>query len=301
MRLKLSTLMIPERDAARAGTLPVEEGVIVSQENVPWQIQLFRKSLKKRIKWGILEGLLPSGLNGQIRCLDLGCAKGTFSYLLNGRGGAWVSADLDLSNLEAAKTLVGPSVCRLDYRAFPFADHSMDMIVSLDFLEHVHEDDRCLREFRRILKPGGTLILSTPATGKMYLANRLRRLAGLGLEDYGHVREGYTLLDLTGRLRALGFVISHESTYSRFFTEVLEMTMNAYYARKARRRESSRPRDGGISPGSEADFKAMGGMMKLYSVVYPILWGISRLDALLAFTSGYALMIAAVKGREAGA
>ncbi|OGW60765.1 MAG: hypothetical protein A2V83_02425, partial [Nitrospirae bacterium RBG_16_64_22] len=253
----------------------------MSKDNIPWQIQLFRKSLKKRIKWGILEGLLPSNLNGRIRCLDLGCAKGTFSYLLKARGGAWVSADLDIPNLEAAKALVGPSVCRLDYRAFPFADQSIDMIVSLDFLEHVQEDDRCLGEFRRVLKPGGTLVLSTPATGKMYLANRLRRLAGLALEDYGHVREGYTLYDLAGRLRALGFVVSHESTYSRFFTEVLETAMNAYYVRKARRRESSRPRDGGISPGSEADFKAMGGMMKLYSIVYPILWGISRLDSLL--------------------
>ncbi len=272
----------------------------MSQGNIPWQIQIFRKSLKKRIKWGILEGLLPSNLNGRIRCLDLGCAKGTFSYLLKARGGAWVSADLDLSNLEAAKRLVGPSVCRLDYRAFPFADRSMDMIVSLDFLEHVQEDDLCLHEFRRVLKPGGTLVLSTPATGKMYLANRVRRLAGLALEDYGHVREGYTLRDLAGRLRDLGFVVSHESTYSRFFTEILETAMNAYYVRKARRRESSRPRDGGISPGSEADFKAMGGMMKFYSVVYPILWGISRLDFLLAFMSGYALMIAAVRGREAG-
>ena len=37
------------------------------------------------------EALLPSGLNGQIRCLDLGCAKGTFSYLLKARGGTWVA------------------------------------------------------------------------------------------------------------------------------------------------------------------------------------------------------------------
>ncbi len=44
----------------------------------------------------------------------------------------------------------------------PFPDSSFDTVVSTEVLEHVPEPQRALNEMRRVLKPGGHLILSTP-------------------------------------------------------------------------------------------------------------------------------------------
>ena len=44
----------------------------------------------------------------------------------------------------------------------PFADSSVDLVVSLQVLEHVQEPERVLREIDRVLRPGGILYLSAP-------------------------------------------------------------------------------------------------------------------------------------------
>jgi len=261
---------------------------------VPWQIRIFNKSLKKKLKWQLLERILPRSLPPTARCLDLGCAKGTFSWLLRTRGGAWVSADLDDANLTATRDLVGPSVVRVDYRTLPFADGTFDLVSVLDFLEHVEQDDRCLEELSRTLKPGGTFLLSAPATGRFFLANRLRHLAGMTMADYGHVREGYQLEDLAGRLERLGFRVTLRATYSRFFTEFLELLLNVFYVRtKSLNRGATR--DGAITPGSADEVRSLTKTLRLYNLIYPFFWLASRLDALLFFTHGYVVVLLAEK------
>lgn len=271
-----------------------DQGVPDSGGELPWQIRIFNTSLKKKLKWRLLERILPRSLPPAARCLDLGCAKGTFSWLLRTRGGSWVSADLDAANLTATRDLVGPSVVRVDYRTLPFADGTFDLVSVLDFLEHVAEDDRCLAELSRTLKPGGTFLLSAPATGRFFLANRLRRLAGMTMADYGHVREGYRLEDLAERLERLGFRVTLRATYSRFFTEFLELLLNVFYVR-TRSRSRSAARDGAITPGSAAEVRSLARTLRLYSLVYPFFWLASRLDTLLFFTHGYVVVLLAEK------
>jgi len=261
---------------------------------VPWQIRIFNKSLKKRLKWELLQRILPPAFPPSARCLDLGCAKGTFSWLLRTRVGGWASADLDDANLIATRDLVGPSVVRVDYRALPFADGTFDIVSVLDFLEHVEEDDRCLEELSRTLKPGGTFLLSAPATGRFFLANRLRHLAGLTMADYGHIREGYRLEDLAGRLERLGFRVMLRATYSRFFTEFLEMLLNVFYVR-TRSRSRDATRDGAITPGSAEEVRSLERTLRLYNLIYPFFWLASRLDTLLFFTHGYVVVLLASK------
>lgn len=261
---------------------------------LPWQIRIFNRSLKKKLKWKLLQRILPATIAPTSRCLDLGCAKGTFSWLLRSRGGAWVSADLDDANLAATRDLVGPSVARVDYRALPFADGAFDIVSVLDFLEHVKEDDRCLQELSRTLKPGGMFLLSTPAAGRFFLANRLRLLAGMTMQDYGHVREGYALEDLAGRLERLGCRVTLRATYSRFFTELLELLLNVFYVRTTSRSRDA-ARDGAITPGSAAEVRSLAKTLRLYNLVYPFFWLASQLDSLLCFTHGYVVVLVAKK------
>jgi SAM-dependent methyltransferase len=45
----------------------------------------------------------------------------------------------------------------------PFEDGSFDLVTALDVIEHVDEDDRILEEACRVLRPGGHLLVTTPA------------------------------------------------------------------------------------------------------------------------------------------
>src|SRR5262249_3224066 len=52
-----------------------------------------------------------------------------------------------------------------DAAALPFADAAVDAVTMLDVLEHIPEPEEVLAEARRVLRPGGVLILSVPHKG----------------------------------------------------------------------------------------------------------------------------------------
>jgi SAM-dependent methyltransferase len=45
----------------------------------------------------------------------------------------------------------------------PFQDGSFDLVTALDVVEHLDDDEAALREMRRVLRPGGNLLLTVPA------------------------------------------------------------------------------------------------------------------------------------------
>lgn len=70
-----------------------------------------------------------------------------------------------------------------DVTCLPFPDSSFDRVVSFETLEHLQEQELLLREFRRVLKPEGLLILSSP--DKAVYSDQE------GFENEFHVRELY--------------------------------------------------------------------------------------------------------------
>src|SRR3546814_14268249 len=74
----------------------------------------------------------------------------------------------------------------------PYPAASFDVVLSFQVIEHVLDDDAYLREARRILKPGGTLVVITPDR-----KNRL--LPGQKPWNRWHVRE-YGMSDLVERI-----------------------------------------------------------------------------------------------------
>ncbi len=261
-----------------------------------WQLKIFDKTLKKKEKLVILRELLPP-LQG-LKCLDLGCAKGTISYFLKKEGGVWIHEDLDFENVKATADLVGPRTAVIPPDTLPHADNTFDLIVSLDIIEHLHNDQGFVLEMARVLKPGGTLILSTPATGPVYLLNRLKRLVGLTPDQYGHVVEGYTLEQLRTMLSKAEFNIRRATTYSRFFTEFIEFLINWVFITFLRKNTSAK-RDGHISPGSDAEFRKFRKQLRMYSIIYPFVWAVTRLDKLLFWQKGYATLLIADKAAQA--
>jgi len=265
---------------------------------LPWQLDLVKYSLKKKEKVDLIRRHIR--LRPRERALDLGCAQGILSHFLRRRGGWWVSTDLDFGNLRTSRELLGDNLVQMGIPALPFKTGAFDHVVCLDYLEHVDDDDGTLAEIRRVLKPGGRLLLITPHAGPFFMLQKIRPMVGLKLEFYGHKREGYSRLELEAKLGRAGFRLTGSTTYARFFTELLELVLNALYVNVLSAKPQSRLRDGHIRPSTPDEFAGQKTAFRLYKLVYPVFRLASRLDTLLFFQRGYALMVRAVgeEGRD---
>jgi 2-polyprenyl-3-methyl-5-hydroxy-6-metoxy-1,4-benzoquinol methylase len=262
----------------------------------PWQLQIFNKSIKKKEKLKLIDKHLEIDPSSVI--LDLGCAQGILSYFLRQKGGQWVSADLDFENLKTSQELLKTNLIQLEPGILPFGGGSFDIVVSLDYLEHLEDDDLCLAEMHRVLKKNGQLVLATPHTGRIFLLHKLRPLLGLKLEFYGHKREGYSTKELKEKLERHRFRVEKKLTFSRFFSEFLELLINVLYRKFSAKKHTKSLRDGQIRPTTKAEFDAKRKSFKLYGFLYPAVWLCSKLDKLLFFQKGYSLLVWARKLRE---
>jgi 2-polyprenyl-3-methyl-5-hydroxy-6-metoxy-1,4-benzoquinol methylase len=101
-------------------------------------------------------------LEGNGRLLDFGCGGG--SYLLRMHEQGWDVTGLDLA-ASAIQTIPSRRGLRTFVGTLPHAelrDETFDVITMWQSLEHVHEPQEVLREARRLLAPGGKLIIATP-------------------------------------------------------------------------------------------------------------------------------------------
>ena len=86
------------------------------------------------------------------RCLEIGAGRGAFQDVVDD----YVGVDIADS---AAQFLHKPFIA-CDARQLPFADSEFDAAWSITVLEHVPEPERALAEMRRVLRPGGVLLLA---------------------------------------------------------------------------------------------------------------------------------------------
>lgn len=104
-----------------------------------------------------------SRLRPGMRVLDMACGAGYGTMMLASRGVRAVGADYDGRAVKAARELWGePVFIRADALDLPFRYGAFDAVVSFETVEHTTEGERFLAEIHRALRPGGTLILSTP-------------------------------------------------------------------------------------------------------------------------------------------
>jgi SAM-dependent methyltransferase len=98
------------------------------------------------------------------RLLDLGAGDGYLTAELAAAAGAGLAVSVDVGRpqpLAPRRRDVSPVTARLS-AALPFCDGSFDLVVTLETIEHLLDPDGFLCEIRRVLVPGGVLVLSTP-------------------------------------------------------------------------------------------------------------------------------------------
>ena len=100
------------------------------------------------------------------RTLDAACGEGYGSAMLSMSATSVEGVDISQQAIRHAKQryghLPGVEFQVADCTKLPFGDEEFDRVVSFETLEHLAEHDELLAEFKRVLKPEGCLILSSP-------------------------------------------------------------------------------------------------------------------------------------------
>lgn len=244
-----------------------------------WHIRLFKRSVTKQLKFRHLRAL--AGDCAGKRCLDLGSDNGVISFLFRGGGGDWSSADIDPRTVELIRGLVGGDVRLIVNNKLPYADAEFAAVVIVDMLEHLADDLGFLLDLARTLKEGGTLVVNVPRRKGFSLVRTLRDALGLTDDQHGHVRPGYTRGELTALLAGSGYAVERCVTYSRFFTELVDAAVSFAAHALSGEGEGSK---GTLVSG--ADMSKHRKKFAFFSLVYPFMWLLSRLDWLLFFMPG---------------
>jgi SAM-dependent methyltransferase len=168
---------------------------------------------RRKILAGFVEEICRQVTDRRPRILDVGCGTGANLLMLSEYGeaeGVDISEDalafcrergLDKVRLGAGEKL-------------PYEDGTFDLVTALDVVEHMDDDLAGLREMRRVLRPGGRVLLFVPTF--MFL---------WGLQDdVSNHRRRYRLPELRRVLEQAGFEIER-TTYANitFFLPILVM------------------------------------------------------------------------------
>jgi len=124
---------------------------------VPAPVQEFFRELPGRREFMRLHLPPPPA-----RVLDVGCATGYIAEILTGEGYRVTGLELNSRMVEEARTR-GVDVIQHDLEEpLPLPDGSFEAVHVCEVIEHIYDTGGLLRELRRVLVPGGVLIMSTP-------------------------------------------------------------------------------------------------------------------------------------------
>ncbi len=149
---------------------------------------------------------LESELRSGDRVLDLGCGDGRFTTMIDAAGGQVVGMDV----AEAALGRARRQHPGLEFQLAPIdgplpaADGSFDLLWASEVIEHVADTARWLSEVRRVLSPGGRVLLTTPSHGRLRLLLGGAPRFSPPLGDHLHL---YTRRSLAELLGEFGFAV----------------------------------------------------------------------------------------------
>lgn len=140
------------------------------------------------------------------RVLDAGCGSGRNMVEL-ARLGEVTGVELSPASVAVARERGVGEVLEGTVEDLPFPDDSFDFAVCLDVIEHLDEDRPTLRELRRVVRPGGWLLVTVPAYPSLWSSH----------DAINHHRRRYTRSTLLEAAAACGW----EATRTTHFNALL--------------------------------------------------------------------------------
>jgi SAM-dependent methyltransferase len=155
---------------------------------------------RRRVLSRVIDSL---GLAPGVDILDAGCGSGRNMVELAPRGSV---TGVELSNTSAAVARsrnVG-EVVEGSVEELPFPEDSFDFAVCLDVIEHLDDDLRTLRELRRVIGPGGRLLVTVPAYPSLWSSH----------DVVNHHRRRYTRASLLKAATDSGWHVSRTTNFN---------------------------------------------------------------------------------------
>jgi SAM-dependent methyltransferase len=139
--------------------------------------------------------------------LDIGCGTGfNVEYLRTRDYSHVVGLDFSTEALAFCQLRNLTNFVCGDATRIPLRHESFDVIMALDLIEHLDDDTQAMREFARLLRPGGSVVIFAPAFNFLW-----------GLQDkVGCHRRRYTAGELRRKLETVGISIN-KLTYTNIF------------------------------------------------------------------------------------
>jgi SAM-dependent methyltransferase len=150
---------------------------------------------RNRLIEQIARGFFPEALS----VLEIGCGTG---YTLRALRAALPRAELTGTELfeEGLQVARGRwpdlRILQADARALPFGSE-FDLVGAFDVLEHIDDDVGALSELRRVVRPGGGIIVTVPQHQWLWSQ----------ADDYAHHQRRYSRADLVSRIERAGFTV----------------------------------------------------------------------------------------------
>ena len=143
------------------------------------------------------------------KVLDVGCGLGYFVELFNRHGARCTGIDIDDLCLDYCRANIMGEYAKVDLTKppYPFPGDSFHKVICSEVLEHIKENKVILWELRRVMKPGGVLVVSTPCLDGVF-GTFWKRIGhnSVNANSYEyHHHTGYTAESLGNLLADSGF------------------------------------------------------------------------------------------------
>jgi len=157
----------------------------------------------------LVEMVKAARLTGQEKVLDVGCGTGHTALTFAPHVAQVIAVDFTAGMLEQGRQLAADrALNNIEFRLgdaenLNFADHEFDLVVSRYSAHHWPHPQNALREFWRVLRPGGQFILSDVVSFADFTADTFLQAIEL-LRDTSHVRD-HTVEQWLQMLATVGF------------------------------------------------------------------------------------------------
>jgi SAM-dependent methyltransferase len=263
---------------------------------MPWQLQMYHKSLKKRQKVDLLLKLMGPVTHERCLLISGHDNNGAMNYYFRAAGGTWSWGQVYEDGISEMSEFLADPVAHVPIDRFPYADNAFDVVIVIDVHEHFSDLSGINGEIARVLAPGGLAIITTPNGDTRLPVAVLKRYVGMGPEVYGHVVQGYRVSELQQMMRSVHMKPVGWGGYSRFFTEFVELIINLAYVKiLAKKKDHPEVMTGTIAPTSKKEMAAVQKEYRMYSLIYPFMYLFSLLDKLIPGRGGYAVAVSARK------
>jgi 2-polyprenyl-3-methyl-5-hydroxy-6-metoxy-1,4-benzoquinol methylase len=228
-------------------------------------------NMNTRVRWDAVRRILaPINLTG-VRTLDVGCGLGFFSAGFKAMGAEVDAVDVDAGAVEYVTQHLGIPAQILDVEHSSLPTGAYDLVFVGEVLEHVKDPSHLYAKLHDALRPGGMLLVTTPAL-EGWLAMSPGKQLGHDHGGQKHEREGYWAAELRDLARSAELeVLRQEACLFTVAELFMQLTKLGYLL---------------VRPGYEGQSDVLsatrGAGYRLLRVVFSIVWPLVKVETAIA-------------------